>query len=209
MTIPGAPNCYVFPADNVWNMRVDTLPWRRTRRRWSPRSARARTCIPTSRRSTAATTAFRTTSLATATHQEEGQVPVRGTVGQGSVSDPQEPQDRGRFGPPHADRPEATSAGSTSCSRHARRRPAGRPARARSGTCPRTHCGRRAGPLPTRPDCRSCRAWCATRRSPRARSTTPCASPPRHPEGVHLSGAPLRLRLDRARHCRRWACASD
>jgi hypothetical protein len=26
VTIPGAPNCYVFPADNVWNMRVDTLP---------------------------------------------------------------------------------------------------------------------------------------------------------------------------------------
>src|SRR3954467_4119155 len=23
--IPGAPNCYVFPSDNVWNMRVDTL----------------------------------------------------------------------------------------------------------------------------------------------------------------------------------------
>ena len=26
VTIPGAPNCYVFPADNVWNERVDTLP---------------------------------------------------------------------------------------------------------------------------------------------------------------------------------------
>ena len=25
VTIPGAPNCYVFPADNVWNMPVDTL----------------------------------------------------------------------------------------------------------------------------------------------------------------------------------------
>ena len=26
VTIPGAPNCYVFPADNVWNERVDSLP---------------------------------------------------------------------------------------------------------------------------------------------------------------------------------------
>jgi hypothetical protein len=26
VTIAGAPNCYVFPADNVWNMRVDSLP---------------------------------------------------------------------------------------------------------------------------------------------------------------------------------------
>jgi hypothetical protein len=26
VTIPGAPNCYVFPSDNVWNMRVDTRP---------------------------------------------------------------------------------------------------------------------------------------------------------------------------------------
>lgn len=26
VTIPGAPACYVYPADNVWNMRVDTLP---------------------------------------------------------------------------------------------------------------------------------------------------------------------------------------
>jgi hypothetical protein len=26
VTIPGAPNCFVFPADNVWNMRVDSLP---------------------------------------------------------------------------------------------------------------------------------------------------------------------------------------
>jgi len=26
VTIPGAPNCYVLPADNVWNMRVDALP---------------------------------------------------------------------------------------------------------------------------------------------------------------------------------------
>jgi hypothetical protein len=24
--VPGAPNCYVLPADNVWNRRVDTLP---------------------------------------------------------------------------------------------------------------------------------------------------------------------------------------
>ena len=26
VTIPGAPNCEIFPADNVWNERVDTLP---------------------------------------------------------------------------------------------------------------------------------------------------------------------------------------
>jgi hypothetical protein len=26
VVIPGAPNCYMFPADNVWNERVDTLP---------------------------------------------------------------------------------------------------------------------------------------------------------------------------------------
>jgi hypothetical protein len=26
VTIPGAPNCYLFPADNVWNERVDSLP---------------------------------------------------------------------------------------------------------------------------------------------------------------------------------------
>jgi hypothetical protein len=26
VAIPGAPNCYLFPADNVWNKRVDTLP---------------------------------------------------------------------------------------------------------------------------------------------------------------------------------------
>ncbi|MGZ8771275.1 MAG: hypothetical protein ACXWXJ_09785 [Aeromicrobium sp.] len=28
VTIPGAPNCQVFPATNVWNKRVDTLPLR-------------------------------------------------------------------------------------------------------------------------------------------------------------------------------------
>ena len=28
VTIPGAPNCPVFPETNVWNRRVDTLPVR-------------------------------------------------------------------------------------------------------------------------------------------------------------------------------------
>ncbi len=26
VTVPGAPNCQIFPADNVWNERVDALP---------------------------------------------------------------------------------------------------------------------------------------------------------------------------------------
>ena len=40
---------------------------------------------------------------------------------------------------------------------------------------------RRAGPRPTPPGCRSCRACCAGRRSATAPSTTPSASPPPRP----------------------------
>ena len=74
----------------------------------------------------------------------------------------------------------ATAAGSTSSSTPGRETAAraGPPAPGPSSTCAPTSCGRRAGHRPMPPGCRSCPAWRATPTSPRARSTTRCASPP-------------------------------
>ena len=62
----------------------------------------------------------------------------------------------------------------------------GRPARAPSGTCAPTACGPTAGRRPTPPACRSCPASCATTRSPPARSATRCASPPKRTAKAHI-----------------------
>ena len=58
-----------------------------------------------------------------------------------------------------------------------------------------TSCGPTAGPPPTPPGCRSCRACCAGRRSATAPSTTPSASPPRDQQPPPVAG-PARRRLD-------------
>ena len=71
--------------------------------------------------------------------------------------------------PARADRRPRRPARSTSCTRSSGAAAAGRRARARSGACARTGCARRAGPRPTPPACRSCRASRATTRSRAAR----------------------------------------
>ena len=131
---PGRPELLRVPSQQrLEHARRHVCPSQVTPRRWWPRSDPALTCIPTSRRSRVAITASRTTSSAPP-WREDGQVPVRRSIGQGPLPDPEEPQDRGRLRPAPPDRPEAHVQALRALRGAQDGRPAGRPALARSGT---------------------------------------------------------------------------
>src|SRR6266576_3643393 len=83
----------------------------------------------------------------------------------------------------------------------------GRRVRARFSISPQTRCGRTAGRRPTPLGCRSSRAWCATMKSRRDESPTPCASPvPSRAARTFLPLATWRA-PGPIRSFRRWGCA--
>ena len=175
VTIPGAPNCYVFPADNVWNMRVDSLPVASDSATMVASIGSGAYLHPDFSSINGGNYGIPYNVVGAAVAGKKVKFQYAGQSDPGSISNPQGCQDRGRFRSPPAHRHRGTPASSTSCSRRAKHRPVGRQAPGRSGTCLRTPCGRQAGRVPTRPDCRSCRAWCATTKWPPARSITRCA----------------------------------
>ena len=178
-------SCPLLPADNIWNARVDALPLdrelrglrqRHRRRRHRARRLRLGHCG----------TAARSASPSSSVPGSQAPVPIH--FAYGGESDPgpypgARPTRRSRAAAPATATATCwwstgTTAGSTSSTAPSRKATArGTPARAPSTTCAPTTCGPPAGPRPTPPACRSCPGWCATTRSPPARSPTPSASP--------------------------------
>ena len=95
---PAREACPVFPADNAWNRRVDTLPVRRARPRRSPRSGRRRRCTPTSARGsgTAARSGSRSRSSAKAQRKSTVRFEYADESDRGPYPIPAGVQDRGR-----------------------------------------------------------------------------------------------------------------
>ena len=169
-TIAGCP---LFPADNPWRQDISAARVAPTRRPGWPASERPRTCTRTSgptRRTASRSVLCRPAS--------EGLDPVHRL----------RRRERPRAYPIPADaRVEAggdahvlvarATATSTSCTALSGRAVAGLPRRARCSTSAPTPCGRPGGHRPTRPGCRSCRAWCGATRSGPGRSTMRCGSP--------------------------------
>ncbi len=85
---------------------------------------------------------------------------------------------------------------------------AGRRARGRSSISAATPCGRPAGRRPTPPACPSSPAWCATTRpSPTGSSTTRCALPWPARRRPTSTRRPTTRATRPTPTCRRWACA--
>ena len=120
---------------------------------------------------------------------------------------------RGRVGPPRTDGRPDRSATSPACTlfetydTHFRSGGGRRRDRGPSGTWTRTPCGRPAGPRRTPPDCRSCRAWSTTTRSPPAPWTMPSDSRPPAPRSP-TCGRPGTRPGRTTRRARPWAPAS-
>ena len=128
----------------------------------------------------------------------DGRLRVRRGVRPRRLPHPREALHRGRRRRAHPDGRSGRLLPLRAVRARARSAAAGRPAAAPCGTCAPTRLRRTAGPLPTRPACPSSPGWCATTRSPPARSTTRCASPRRDSARLHLPG-PARRRLVRPR----------
>ena len=202
-------------ATTHWNQRVDKLPVHREleRDRALDRARRAR-CTPTSARGStrAGRSASRSSRSARGQPQGAGELRLRRRVRPRAATRsrrgaPIEGGPRRRRRPPRdRRRPLALPP-----LRAVRRLPAGRrraldaPARARSGTCARTACARAAGPRPTPPACRSCRASPATTRSSAAASTTRCGSPRSGRAGRSSTRRATSPRTRPTPTCRRWA----
>ena len=168
--VAGAPDCTVFPADNVWNKPVDGLSV-------ASNSSTLISTIGSSRsfhmdfgsyagygipyQVVDGTTPLRNVAFDYADESDAGPYPI-----------PVTPLVEGGLGRPHAHgRPGQLQAVRAVRRPPDRERRAGTRARARSGTSRRTRCARMAGPRRTRPACRSCPAWSATTRSRPAPST--------------------------------------
>ena len=198
-----------FPSTNVWNKRVDTLPVRTDSATLIASMGTAKTLHPdfgsfAGLRDPGQPRVRLDAAL-------DGRLPVAGRVGPGRLPDPGLSPDRGGRGarrPPHPDgRPERLPAVGAV---RARASPAatGRPAPGRPGTSARTRSARTAGRPPTPRGCRSTRASRGTTRSRPGRSPTRCGSRCRR-RGRPTSTPRATTRApDRARRCRRWACAS-
>ena len=214
---PQLGGCPVFPASSVWNQPVDRLPVAKDSatliRSIGLDSLRARRLRLGALRRAEDRHPLRRRLGIDRRRRSSASVRLRRRVRPGAVPDPGERADRGRpeprrRRPPRADRrPRHLHA-----LRAVRAAPlaaaAGQRARARSGACARTSCGRPRGPRPTRRAADPPRASPATTRSPPERSTTRSAS--RRPR----RGAPSSIRRGTrratrpTRRCRRWACAS-
>ena len=165
MPLPSAPNCEIFPATNVWNKRVDSLPV----------AANSAAMIDAIGRTAPVHPDFGSfAGYGIPVNVVPGSQPTRRVRFQyASESNP------GPYPIPKQPRIEAGSdrhlliVDRGNCKLYelfdARRTTgAGTPARARSGRSPRTICATWAGRAPMPPDCRSCPASCATPRSRRA-----------------------------------------
>ncbi len=209
--LPPAKACPLFPADNAWNRRVDTLP------------------VATGSGATvAAIGATKTMHADFGSGLWEGGpigIPIT-VVGKGAAQEPrpvrrtptsripvrtpsrraslskEEPRPTGIGMRSSSTATPAVSTSSTTCTA---RVDAGRQGQGRSGTCARTGFVRRAGRRPTRRACRSSPGSPATTRSRRAGSTMRSGSPSRAP-AVPTCGrhATTRARSPRL-HCPRWA----
>ena len=188
--------CAVFPASNAWNRDVSQrrstrarglrasigsgsrLPARRFRRRRARATASRYTVVPDRSRGS------RSTSPTTATSPIPGRTRSRGRPVEGGRRRQSRPR------PPARHVPRCTSCSTRSrARRRLGRRLGGAVFNLRSNAL-RPRGGRR----PTRPGCRSCRAWRALRRGRRrAQSTTRCASRCRARSALHPPGDPLRL----------------
>ena len=193
LRVPGAPKCPIFPATNAWNERVDTLPVAANSAQMIQSIGLAPGCIRTS--APGSTTAGRSGSRSTSSSKTDAalarHVRLRRRVGPAGRTRSRRPRPsraaRIRRRPARAGRRQGRVQALRALRALSEAAAAGRPARARSGTCARTRCGPPAGRRRTRPGCRSSRASCATTRSRAARSTTRCGSRPRA-RGARTSG---------------------
>ena len=206
-TVPGAASCPIFPATNVWNQRVDGRPV----------AANSATMIAAIGRDRGLHMDFGSYAgygipyqvVTAATPRSPSHSSTR-PIGQ--VGYPIHPLRSSKAAParPATDTSSwsiAMPAGSSSCSPPARSTGPGVRAVARPGTCAPTPCGRPAGPVPTRPGCRSSPASSATTRSPRAPSGMRCASRPRRRDAPTSTRHATTRASPRRRRCRRWASA--
>ena len=216
--LPGAPACPVFPRTSHWNKPVDKLPVVSGSDAIVGGIGRDRGAHADFGSGTLRGSADRNPVQGRDQAPAQGarQLRVCGRVRSRALPDP--PQRPGRGRPRlrrrparDRDRPLALPPLRALCRLPRCRRSAGAPARARSGTCARTSCGRAAGPRPTRPGCRSSPASPATTRPSAAASTTRCASPSRGRAPPTSTRRATRPRTRATRACRRWAsgCGSS
>ena len=207
---PAIGNCPIFPADNVWNARIDHLPVHARSDAWIASIGASTGLHPDfgSGIDNGAPIGIPYSTAPGSQPEVEITFDVRRRERPRPVPPPVQCQHRG-WRPPRPDRrPRALPADGDLRRRREASPTSGPPAPVRSSTCTRTTCVRLAGPRRTRPACRSCRAWRATTRSKRERSRTRCASrssgPRRRTSGRRGTTHPR----TRTRTSRRWARGS-
>ena len=161
---PGAPGCPLFPANNVWHADISGLPSTPRSGAWlANMGGPDRRLHPDFGPSGEAMPYGIPYTVVDGRHPRSRRLRVRGRERSRALPVRPGHADRGRLRPPRPACSTPTAARSTSSTPPITRPAARRRARARSGTCARTPCARRAGRRPTPPGCRSSPACCARR----------------------------------------------